>query len=141
MINNDLKNSDTVDNYIDSADTNTNNINTTDNVTDKIYKLNNYNMQNCFNNVVKKNNKSFGIIAIQPTTIDLYNAIHDFLSYIKKLYIYTSTYANNTINLIKLGMYLDNIKFLLVSKKHTYGFTDMVNGKYNKYNNGEIAVL
>lgn len=111
----------------------------------KVYQKNDINQETKFNTEYMKKkykriNKSYGIIAIQPTTIELHTAIKNFLLYINKLYINEDS-VNTQLTIDKINNYSDNIKFLLISKKQTYGYTDIINGKYNRHNNNEIVML
>jgi 8-oxo-dGTP pyrophosphatase MutT (NUDIX family) len=70
---------------------------------------------------------------ISPSTIENYliNKVIDFEEY---------NFSNLT-NLSKLDLYKNKIKFLLVQRKHSFSYVDLIRGKYNQNNKTEIKNL
>jgi len=84
---------------------------------------------------------SYGIICVKldpelnisPSTIENYliNKVIDFEEY---------NFSNLT-NLSKLDIYKNKIKFLLVQRKHSFSYVDLIRGKYDQNNKIEIKNL
>ena len=84
---------------------------------------------------------SYGIICVKlepelnisPVTIENYliNKVIDFEEY---------NFSNLT-NLSKLDIYKNKIKFLLVQRKHSFSYVDLIRGKYDQNNKTEIKNL
>ena len=89
-----------------------------------------------------KKNRSYGIIAIKPQNDYLYNIISLFLSNIKKsLYIHNNRSCRKFIHLASFTICKENIKFLMLTKKYSYGFYDFIHNKFNSNNNFQINKL
>ena len=89
-----------------------------------------------------KKNRSYGIIAIKPQNEYLYNIISLFLSNIKKsLYIHNNRSCRKFIHLASFTICKENIKFLMLTKKYSYGFYDFIHNKFNSNNNFQINKL
>lgn len=89
-----------------------------------------------------KKNRSYGIIAIQPQTQKLYEIIDGFLSNIKKsLYVHNSKSCRKIIHLASFTICKENLKFLMLTKKYSYGFYDFIHNKFNSNNNIQINKL
>ena len=103
----------------------------------------------CLNNIEQiqslkcnKKNYSYGIIAIQPQNLELYNIIDSFLKNIKKgLYIHNNKSCRKLIHLASFTICKENLKFLMLTKKHSYGFYDFIHNKFNSNNNIQINKL
>ena len=89
-----------------------------------------------------KKNRSYGIIAIKPQNLTLYNIIAMFLSNIKKsLYIHNNQSCKKYIHLAAFTLCKENLTFLMLTKRYTYGFYDFINNKYNYHNNVQVNKL
>lgn len=89
-----------------------------------------------------KKNRSYGIIAIQPQNNELYGIIDSFLSNIKKsLYVHNDRSCRKFIHLASFTICKENLKFLMLTKRHSYGFYDFIHNKFNSNNNIQINKL
>jgi len=82
---------------------------------------------------------SNGLISIKFDDISIDS---NFLYYVSKKYINIETYNfNNIENISKLDLLQDNIKFLMVQKRHTFTYIDFVRGKYDMNNYEKMKEL
>lgn len=89
-----------------------------------------------------KKNRSYGIIGIQPQSIKMMEILIDFFSSIKKsLYIHNNKVCKKIIHLASYNFCIQDLKFLMLTKRYTYGFYDFINNKYNIENNIQIGNL
>lgn len=89
-----------------------------------------------------KKNRSYGIIGIQPQSYKMMEILDAFFSSIKKsLYIHNEKICKKIIHLACYNFCIEQLKFLMVTKKYTYGFYDFINNKYNIENNIQIGNL
>lgn len=89
-----------------------------------------------------KKNKSYGVIAIQPQTQELYEVVDNFLSCIKKsLYVHNNKSCKKFIHLASFIVCKESLKFLMLTKKYSYGFYDFIHNKFNSNNNVQINKL
>lgn len=73
-----------------------------------------------FNNTIIDNNKQYNISQYKPLD---------------------GFYAEEFKNLKNISLVVNNIKFLMVSRKHSLGLSDFIRGKYNKDNDNNIENL
>lgn len=89
-----------------------------------------------------KKNRSYGIIGIQPQSEKMMEILDLFFSSIKKsLYIHNNKICKKIIHLASYNYCIQDLKFLMLTKKYTYGFYDFINNKYNIENNIQIGNL
>ena len=103
--------------------------------------INNINIQhNITNNLLNEQNiykHSYGIIAIKLNVnskmyFNVKKQLKEITTFEKLKNLYSTSTNNVDLNNLKtFSLLKDQILFLLVSKKHTYGFTDLINGKYS----------
>lgn len=79
---------------------------------------------------------SYGILALKISDRELFEKVKTYLSNIKYLPIssiksFTNTNGNEFNEFSK---YKENIKFLMIMRKHTLGYTEFVRGNYNLNN-------
>lgn len=89
-----------------------------------------------------KKHRSYGVIGIQPQNIELYNIIDLFFKNIKKsLYVHNNKSCKKIIHLASFTICKENIKFLMTSKRFSYGFYDFIHNRFNSNNNIQINKL
>lgn len=89
-----------------------------------------------------KKNRSYGIIGIQPQSNKMMEILNNFFSSIKKsLYVHNNKICKKIIHLASYNYCIQDLKFLMLTKRYTYGFYDFINNKYNIENNIQISNL
>jgi ADP-ribose pyrophosphatase YjhB (NUDIX family) len=101
-------------------------------------KYNYSNKNNYDNREIKEPITSWGIILVDVSSIDNKNIIHKRTSLKNKIY---NICLRNKHDLEKISTYMQNIKFLLIQRRHSIGFMDFIRGKYKLDNVDQINSL
>lgn len=88
----------------------------------------------------KKISISYGIIALQVTEHSLYIKVKNAIKRNTKLTMCDIDCLTDSDREL-CSDYKNKIKFLMIAKKHTYGFSEIINGKYDVFNRNQIFHL